>query len=64
MWNMDNGKNAANAERPSWRILYSSQRIIPQKMVSTLHAANAANLKRNNITDPLLPSLGWSGFLI
>lgn len=49
MWNTDNGKSAANAERLNYRILYSSQRIIPQKMVSILHAVNAANLKRNNI---------------
>ena len=49
MWNMGNGKNAANAERPNWHILYSSQKIIPQKTASILHAVNAANLKRNNI---------------
>lgn len=63
MWNMDNGKNAANAERPNWRILYSFQRTIPRKMASTLHAVNAANLKRNNIIDHFFLLLDGVGLL-
>lgn len=63
MLNMDNGKSAANAEKPSWRILYSSQRIIPQKMASILHAVSAANLKEIILLAHFFLLLDGVGFL-